>query len=78
MTNLHTEAITGGSSSTPDFSIDLRVSADDQYAGGDPVQFNRTASADSADSLYWDGIEAGDSVVIDIPSIVFSPLPSHF
>ena len=65
MTNSYTEAITGGSSGTPDFGIDLRISSDDQYQSSDEVQFKLGDT--SGDSVYWEGIEAGDSVLIDIP-----------
>ena len=65
VTNSYTEAITGGSSGTPDFGIDLRISSDDQYHSSDEVQFK--LGDISGDSIYWEGTEAGDSVLIDLP-----------
>ena len=63
VTNLYTKALTGGSSGSPDFDIELRVSSDNSFSDDDPVEFELV---DTGGSAYRDGIEAADSVVINI------------
>ena len=63
VTNLYTKPLTGGSSGSPDFDIELRVSSDNSFSDNDPVEFELV---DTGGSAYWDGIEAADSVVINI------------
>ena len=63
VTNLYTKALTGGSSGSPDFDIELRVSSDNSFNNDDPVEFELV---DAGGCAYWDGIEAADSVVVDI------------
>ena len=71
---MYTKALTGGSSGSPDFDIELRVSSDNSYSDSDPVEFKLV---DTGGSAYWDGIEAADSVVINVQGNRFNSDTLH-